>query len=512
MNDTPASDTKGQDPLIGRVINDRYKIVSVIARGGMGKVYLAEQAPLGRKVALKVLNPNYQGDADPDFHRRFFLEASTSAKLTHPNTVTVFDYGRTDDEVYYIAMELLEGRTLHKAIRDDAPMSPRRAVHIARQICRSLREAHGLGVIHRDLKPANVYLVEHGDEKDFVKVLDFGLVKDLEKEGEDLTQTGLFMGSPKYMSPEQIRGEKVDARTDVYALGVILYEMMTGKVPFDRANSVNILMAHVHENAPPMGVMLPGAAFPPELEAFVFKAMAKKAEDRYTTMDEVLNAIRDLPAEALTVTRSAEHLLTSSHSGSTPLDVTDVPTTMGMTASSSFTGSVLGPAPTQKSRSNGMAIAAIAILALGIGGLAFALFARNPRPEPAPARAPVTEPTPAVAAATPPPGAEPITVVRVQLRSTPSGASVLIGDQPIATTPADLEWTGEDARAGRSVTFTFRLAGYRDYTVMRSIHSDSIAIDALLEPAPATVRRAPTPHAREPGGSDRARGFHLNPY
>src|ERR1017187_2223464 len=255
MNEGSAALSKSSgapDPLIGRVINDRFKINALIARGGMGKVYRAEQAPLGRVCALKVLNPSYAGDQDPEFHKRFFLEASIASKLTHPNTVTIFDYGRTEDDVYYMAMEYLEGHTLHRAIREAGHFPEERTAHIARQICRALREAHSLGVIHRDLKPANIFLVEHGDEPDFVKVLDFGLVKNLADNGGDLTQTGMFMGSPKYMAPEQIRGDRVDARTDVYALGIILCEMLTGKVPFDRPTSVNILMAHMNEDAPPM--------------------------------------------------------------------------------------------------------------------------------------------------------------------------------------------------------------------------------------------------------------------
>ena len=247
----PSHGAPVDDPLIGRLINGRFRIRNAIARGGMGKVYRAEQEPLGREIALKVLHPNYQGDSDPEFHKRFYLEASTQSKLTHPNTVTIFDYGKTEDEIYFIAMELLEGRTMHRALRDDGPFPPERALHICRQVCRSLREAHSLGVIHRDLKPANVFLVRHGEEQDFVKVLDFGLVKDLGDKGEDLTQTGLFMGSPKYMSPEQIKGDAVDHRCDVYALGVMLYEMLAGKVPFNHPNSVNILMAHVHEAVPP---------------------------------------------------------------------------------------------------------------------------------------------------------------------------------------------------------------------------------------------------------------------
>src|SRR6202046_3455378 len=189
--------TGAPDPLIGRLINDRFKITALIARGGMGKVYRAEQAPLGRLCAIKVLNPNYAGEHDPEFHKRFFLEASIASKLTHPNTVTIFDYGRTDDDIYYMAMELLEGVTLHRAIREAGSFPEDRVSHIARQICRALREAHSHGVIHRDLKPANIFLVEHGDESDFVKVLDFGLVKNVidPKPEDQLTQTGLFMGS-----------------------------------------------------------------------------------------------------------------------------------------------------------------------------------------------------------------------------------------------------------------------------------------------------------------------------
>jgi serine/threonine-protein kinase len=141
------------DSLIGRVIGGRFKITALIARGGMGRVYRAEQSPLGRMCAVKVLNPSYAGEQDPEFHKRFFLEASIASKLTHPNTVTVFDYGRADDDVYYMAMEYLEGHTLHRAIRDAGYLPEDRAVHIARQICRSLREAHAHGVIHRDLSP-----------------------------------------------------------------------------------------------------------------------------------------------------------------------------------------------------------------------------------------------------------------------------------------------------------------------------------------------------------------------
>ncbi|WP_437964835.1 protein kinase [Sorangium sp. So ce260] len=286
-----ASRSAAPDPLLGRVINGRFKIVSVIARGGMGKVYRAEQAPLGRICALKVLSPKYEGDHDPEFHRRFFLEASTAAKLSHPNTVTVFDYGQSDDDIYYIAMEYIEGKTLHRVLREEGPFPEARTAHIARQICRSLREAHGLGVVHRDLKPGNVLLVDHEDEHDHVKVLDFGLVKDTQS-GEDLTQQGLFMGSPKYMAPEQIAGCEVSARTDIYALGVMMYEMLSGQVPFDKGASVGTLMSHVHDPVPPMQAHNPQLSISQTMEGIVYRCLEKDPAQRFSSMNELVTALK----------------------------------------------------------------------------------------------------------------------------------------------------------------------------------------------------------------------------
>ena len=289
------------DPLIGRVIADRFRITSLIARGGMGKVYKAEQAPLGRLCAIKVLNPSYNGDADPEFHRRFFREASITSRIAHPNSVTIFDYGKTDDDIFYMAMEFLDGQTLHQALREAGTMHEDRVGRIMQQICRALREAHALDVIHRDLKPANIFLMQHGDEHDFVKVLDFGLVKHLsERPEEQLTQTGLFMGSPKYMAPEQIQGGDVDARTDVYSLGIMMYEMLAGKVPFERSTSVNILMAHVGEPPPLMREVNPNLVCTPGFEEVVMRCLAKDPAQRYRSMDAVLQAIKQAHGVSLT--------------------------------------------------------------------------------------------------------------------------------------------------------------------------------------------------------------------
>ncbi len=284
------------DPLVGRTINARFRITGVIARGGMGKVYTAVQAPLGRVCAVKVLSPRYDGDHDPEFHRRFFLEASTASKINHPNTVTIFDYGKADDaDLYYIAMEYIEGRTLYRALREDGPFPEARAAHIARQICRGVREAHKIGVVHRDLKPGNVLLSDHGDEHDVVKVLDFGLVKVVTGATTgDLTEEGLFLGSPKYMSPEQILGHDVSARTDLYALGVMIYEMLCGKVPFDRGTNMHTLLAHVNEALPPIAGQREGLVISPEMEAIVERCLAKDPVARYASTDELLVALRSI--------------------------------------------------------------------------------------------------------------------------------------------------------------------------------------------------------------------------
>jgi serine/threonine-protein kinase len=521
----------GPDPLIGRIINDRFRIVSMIARGGMGKVYRAEQVPLGREVALKVLHPNYSGDSDPEFHKRFFLEASTTAKLTHPNTVSIFDYGRTEDDVYYIAMELLDGKTLHRALRESGPMEPARILHITAQICRSLREAHELGVIHRDLKPANIYLVVHGDESEFVKVLDFGLVKSLEDTGEELTQTGLFMGSPKYMSPEQIRGERVDGRADVYSLGVIMYEMLTGKVPFDRTNSVNILMAHVHESPPRMAEINPNVTVPSLLEQVVMKAMAKKPDDRYPSMDALLFALKEIADPLINPDISGRISLLSS--GAFP--ASDAPLRESRPTPSA---PISAHPPASKHRvSKLVGAVSIAVLA-SVGALAFQRRtapelpapdlassplppAAPPNPEtPPPPLAVENEPEPTNETTTPSVVEAPALRVRVTLRSTPPGAMVTVnGNDAISReygpTPVDFEWVGPDIELGREVAFRFELPGHQDMTVIRRITEDTLDVSAELDvrtptPRPRASRQGEAESSGGPVGP--MRGYKLDPY
>src|SRR6266851_3656014 len=272
------SPTADADPLLGRTVNDRYRIVEAIGQGGMGRVYKALQSPLDRVVALKILGAGH--DRDPNFYKRFFLEASVTAKLTHPNTITLYD----------------DGRTLSQALQQDGPLAQERVIHVAQQICRSLREAHALGIIHRDLKPANVMLLRQYDDHDFVKLLDFGLVKFFHAENPDcdITNAGTFMGSPHYIAPEQARNHGPDQRCDIYSLGVLLYQMLTGKVPLTAPNPVDIILKHLHETPVPPRQVRPDLPIDPRMESIVLRCLAKERAGRFQSMDELLGALKAL--------------------------------------------------------------------------------------------------------------------------------------------------------------------------------------------------------------------------
>ena len=220
---------------MGKVLLDRVRIISSIARGGMGKVYLGEQTRMKRPCAVKVLDPRFTTGVDAaDFARRFLLEASIAVEADHPHVVTIFDYGETPDGCF-IAMEHLVGRSLSEELRKRGRLAPERAIHIAKQVARALREAHALGVVHRDVKPGNIFLLKQDDDDDFVKVLDFGLVHD-SKAGDGHASSDTIMGSPRYMAPEQVQGKEVDARTDIYSLGAVLYAMLTRPPAVREAN------------------------------------------------------------------------------------------------------------------------------------------------------------------------------------------------------------------------------------------------------------------------------------
>ena len=270
--------------LVGRTLDGRYRVESVLGEGGMGVVYLVTHAALGKRMALKVLHGD--GARDETTVARFVQEAQASSAIGHPNIVDVIDFGRLADGAAYFVMELLEGESLTDRVKRGAiPLE--QTISIAEQIASALAAAHARGIVHRDLKPDNVQLVRRGAEE-VVKVLDFGIAK-VGGASSKLTKTGMIFGTPHYMSPEQAAGQSVDARADVYALGVILFEMATGTVPFDGDTFMGILSKHMFE-PPPRPTNVLASTHP--LEPVILRALAKKPEDRYPSMDALLADLR----------------------------------------------------------------------------------------------------------------------------------------------------------------------------------------------------------------------------
>ncbi|MDB4943664.1 MAG: Serine/threonine protein kinase PrkC, regulator of stationary phase, partial [Labilithrix sp.] len=279
----------GPDPLLGRVFQDKYKIVQLLGEGGMGAVYLGEQA-LGahtRRVAIKTLHAHLS--KDEQIRQRFQREVGTLATLEHPNTVQVFDFGTSPDGILYIVMEYVQGRSIADTLTKERTIAPERVTKIIDQISGSLAEAHGKGIIHRDLKPDNIVLTERAGQKDFVKVLDFGIAKrsdEADRNEKKLTQQGMVLGTPPYMSPEQFTGQPLDARSDIYSLAVMAYEMLTGELPFEAKTAWE--WATLHMTAAPKAIEATpnGAALPASMRGAIMKALAKDKEHRFATVTE----------------------------------------------------------------------------------------------------------------------------------------------------------------------------------------------------------------------------------
>ena len=283
-----------QDPFIGRdILNGQFQILQKIGSGGMGSVYKALQPAMNRMVAVKILHPKLAGRKD--LVSRFRREARAMSHLTHPNTVKVYLYGELEDGSLYIVMEFLEGKNLNQTVRSEGPMTIERGLPILIQACHALEEAHQNGIIHRDLKPENIFVTQQGGMKDYAKVLDFGLAKVTEREMRPgsiiLTQEGMVFGTPEFMSPEQAQGKPLTAASDIYSLAVILYEVLTGKLPFEARNPMEYIQLHVVAKPKPINERVPHRTFPPLLWTVLERALAKKAEDRHASGGEFAHAL-----------------------------------------------------------------------------------------------------------------------------------------------------------------------------------------------------------------------------
>ncbi len=285
-----------QEPLVGSIIEEKYEILEVLGGGGMGVVYKAKHLLMHRTVAIKMLLPEVV--ASEIALARFQQEAQAASSLSHPNILTVFDFGQTVDGKPYLVMDFLEGRSLSQILEDDGYLPLQRAVPIFIQICAGLAHAHQKGVIHRDLKPANIMLVDFEGVGDFVKIVDFGIAKLLPRQdGEgkpmELTHTGQIFGSPLYMSPEQCRGISLDARSDIYSLGCVMYRIVAGESPFMGQDALEAMFKQVNENPHPFATCCPEFEIPEAFEAVVMKMLKKDPSERFQTMLEVRKALEE---------------------------------------------------------------------------------------------------------------------------------------------------------------------------------------------------------------------------
>jgi hypothetical protein len=422
------------DPLVGSTIAGRFEVIERLGQGGMGTVYRARHRFLDREVALKLLRPEVS-DA-PDVVARFEREAMAAAKIGHPNIVHVEDCGRLDDGRVYLSMELLEGVPLSSAIASEA-LSLGAAVDVAVEVCAGLAAAHEAGIVHRDMKADNIFLQPGGG----VKILDFGIAKVSGSLVQtNLTQTGTVFGTPNYMSPEQALGKTVDHRSDVYSLGVLLYEMLTGGVPFVAETFMGVLTQHVTEPVPAPRERAPERSIPAELEAVVLRAMAKDVDDRYVDISAMQAALQDQRAAL----------------GGEPLrqlGPARVSTRQARPSSPTATAGELmaTAAPAESPRRGGRSwILLLALLALGGAlGLAYYLYAEV-APEPLATGAKGA----AVSFSAKPRSAA--DRIKVVVASIPSGAEIHRDGKRIGVTPEVL-W----ATSGRPLALELRYAGYQ---------------------------------------------------
>jgi eukaryotic-like serine/threonine-protein kinase len=540
-----------QDPIVGMTFGN-YTVKQKLGEGGMGSVYLAEHPHIGKKVALKVLHAEFA--SNNDVVARFFTEAKAVNDIGHPNIVDIVDYGvltqAAGDGLVYFIMEFLPGHTLTDLVRAEAPLPPERALNIAAQVADALAASHKCSIVHRDLKPDNIMLAQRGRERDFVKLLDFGIAKLTgDQPGSRKTRTGLVMGTPAYMSPEQCEGRgNIDHRSDIYSLGIVIYEMITGRVPFYGDGYGEVLVQHLTSNpVPPTTIR---AMIPPHVEKVVLKAMEKRPENRFPTMDEMVKALVDpvgyveahggiagfigtnlVPSD--TPAAPVSRMTPSPLAPMTPVPgsmaaPTSGPTTLGGSAGQVNAG---GGKRTGLFIALGVGIAAVAAVAVvlatsGGGGGA----AKDPGPGTAavdpgagtgtakdPNKEPVANPTPPDPTPTPTPpdptptptptppdptptptgdptGAKLGGKVAITVTSTPPGAFVTFGDEisPRGKTPVTFDVDAADAE----VPLTLDLSGYNS-------ESRTVKINAKVDLEVAMKKKAKSGGgggAARPGG------------
>lgn len=514
---------KETDPLIGQLVSERYRVFRKIGEGGMGTVYEAMHEAIEKRIALKVLHSQYS--SSPDVVRRFKQEAISASRIKHQNVIDVFDFGQLSDGSCFIAMEYLDGMDLGHALEQRGHFPPADAIRITVQVCRALGLGHGRGVVHRDLKPENIFLQKTPEGEEIVKIVDYGIAQlrssdepsQTEMRPRRLTKTGMIFGTPEYMAPEQARGQTVDLRSDIYAAGVILYELLTGAVPFLGESFLEVLNQHVQSQVPPFAQANASVELSAELERAVFRALEKDPDYRYPTMKDFSQALLKTPEG-----RTARARISSIH----PDDENDAESVAARVENTNYPRSTEGgtamfgspgapgsrddvEVPTHSSK--GMVIGVLVALLALLGGGAYYFADRGKPTGVADAAADGPEPAAAVAAETPAQKDEPIPEAAVEpeqpeegsteqsekvvlhVTTTPSGGVVKKdGFQVCDAAPCDVE-----VEPGAAVTLSGEKGAAKGEAKVLAQKDQSVSI-ALVAPR-GLPRPVPAPSPKPSG-------------
>jgi tRNA A-37 threonylcarbamoyl transferase component Bud32 len=466
------------DPYLGATIDNRYKIEAILGEGGMGVVYRCRHTIIDKKVAMKVLRADLARDREVT--ERFLNEAKAASAIGNPHIIDISDFGQLPDGSTYFVMEHLDGSPLSDLVGDGGPVGVPRILYIARQLSEGLAAAHNANIVHRDLKPDNIFLINRGTEKDFVKILDFGIAKVSTGEGK-LTRAGAVFGTPHYMSPEQAAGAPIDHRCDIYSLGVILYELASGKVPFDADNFMGILTQHMYKAPVPIRALVPQPQdVPPGLEAIVLKCLSKRPEQRYQSMEELIDDLdRTLQG---TIPAAVTEMMERSAGFNVPADYfqkaampAPVPATPGG-----------GPVP--KNRWPLFAGLAGVMAAVGI---VVAIFARSMLSTAAPPTQTVA-PRPSIPDAAPaPPASEaiPVPTKQILLAVEPNDAEVFDEEKSLGRSPVAL-----DVPEGETLKLSITRDGYKQKELEVDGTKEKLFVE--LEKEQVTPRPVPRPRYR----------------
>jgi len=485
------------DPYIGTTIDGRYKVEMVLGEGGMGVVYRGRHKVIDKAVAIKILRADMA--RDQEITERFLREARAASAIGNPHIIDISDFGVLPDGSTYFVMEFLDGKPLSSVCVKGEPVPITRLVHIASQIANGLEAAHAREIVHRDLKPDNIFVIDRGSEKDFVKILDFGIAK-VSSGTAKLTRHGSVFGTPHYMSPEQAAGAPVDHRTDIYSLGVILYEMACGRVPFDADNFMGILTQHMYQAPVPIRALVPPQDVPPGLEAVILKCLSKKPDQRYQSMTELESDLEKL-LKGL-VPDAVGEMMARSGGFNVPADFfkAAMPVPVPATPSSMLRRK---PWPLYAGIAGVLAAISIVIVIFAVGS-------------------PSTASTPAASgSAVPPPTAtSPATsspVVVVPSAVVPADKDTLVVADPLkAEVSVDGKSLGPSPvnvtiPAGKSVKVTVALKGYEEETL--TLDGADARIEVKLRAKAGAVR--PNPGIRPPGvntGKTSGGGEIVNPW